>query len=208
MRSAVSKLSPFAWTVLLACLSAAAQLRPETSQPAEKKPPAKATRIVIETLANAEVYLDDERAGQASPAGRLIVGNVKPGEHSLRVTFPGKKDYEERIAVAAGKDSSVQVALEDLPARIRVHSSPEADVFLDDTRRGTTNASGDLVIPDVPIGSHVLRVSAPGRKDFQEQVSATAGKEASVRATLTDQPGKLVLHSSPDADVFLDETHR
>jgi formylglycine-generating enzyme required for sulfatase activity len=100
----------FVGVLFLDYLPVVAQLRPETTQPAEK-PAAKAARIVVETSPGAQVYLDDEFKGQASPAGRLVIGNIKPGEHTLRVTMTGKKDYEEKLSVVAGKDSTIKAAL-------------------------------------------------------------------------------------------------
>ena len=190
------------------CPPIAAQLRPEAAPPADKKQPAKAARVIIETVPSAEVYLDDVFQGRASTAGRVVIANPTAGEHTLRVTLAGKKDHEERVAVAAGKDTNVQVALTDLPARITVHSSPGSEVFLDDVRRGATDTAGELVVPDAPVGSHTIRVSAAGKKEFQEQVSLQAGKEASVQARLPDLPGKIVVHSSPGADVLLDDVRR
>jgi hypothetical protein len=190
------------------CLPIAAQLRPEAAPPADKKQPAKAARVIIETVPSAEVYLDDVFQGRASTAGRVVIANPTAGEHTLRVTLAGKKDHEERVAVAAGKDTNVQVALTDLPARITVHSSPGSEVFLDDVRRGATDTAGELVVPDAPVGSHTIRVSAAGKKEFQEQVSLQAGKEASVQARLPDLPGKIGVHSLPGAEVLLDDARR
>jgi formylglycine-generating enzyme required for sulfatase activity len=93
---------------LLSCLPLAAQLRPETAQPPEKKPEAKPTRIVVETLAGAEVYLDDAFQGRASSAGRLVIENPKPGAHTLRVTLTGKQDYEEKVTVIAGREATIK----------------------------------------------------------------------------------------------------
>jgi len=95
---------------LLCCRPLAAQRLPETSQP-ENKPPTKPARIVVETLPYAEVYLDDERQGQASQAGRLIIGKVNPGDHTVRVTLAGKKDYEMKVTVVAGRDTTIKATL-------------------------------------------------------------------------------------------------
>jgi PEGA domain len=205
MRHAI-KLLGLCSGLLMWSSSLPAQLRPEA--PADRKAPAKDARIVVETLPSAEVYLDDVFQGRASSAGRVVIAGPKIGDHTLRVTLAGKKDYEDRLTVASGKDTSVRVVLDDMPARILVHSAPGADVFLDDTRRGTTDANGELAVSDLPAGPHTVRLSAHGKTEFQQQVSVGAGKEASVQAPLTDLPGKILVHSAPGADVFLDETRR
>jgi len=184
--------------LLFACsLPARAQLRPETTpppekQPAEKKPaPARASRILIETQPNAHVYVDDAFKGEASPEGRLVVEDAKPGAHKVRVSFDGKQTFEEEVVVVTGKDASLKAVLADLPGRILVHSSPGASVYLDDALRGTTNSSGDLVLAEVPQGSHTLRVSLQGKKEYQETVLAVSGRQISATATLadTEKPG-------------------
>ncbi|HKO03580.1 MAG TPA: SUMF1/EgtB/PvdO family nonheme iron enzyme [Candidatus Acidoferrales bacterium] len=111
MRHAANMLSLLACLLLMGPAPLAGQLRPETSQPPEKKAETTPARIVVETLPGAEVYLDDERQGQASAGGRLVISNPKPGEHTLRVTLAGKKDYEQKVTVTAGKDATVKAAL-------------------------------------------------------------------------------------------------
>ncbi len=77
-----------------------AQLRPPVTAPAKKKKPApkKPTEIVVQTSPNAEVYLDDQFAGRASPEGRLVIANPKPGAHSLRVSLPGKQEFKQNVS--------------------------------------------------------------------------------------------------------------
>ncbi len=96
-----------------AALPAAAQLRPDnTTQP---KPPAAApTQITIQTSPGAEVYLDDTFEGKASAQGRLVIDNPKPGEHALRISLAGKKDYEHPVNVVAGQTATVNARLESL----------------------------------------------------------------------------------------------
>ena len=201
----IARLAAFAGVVWLGASPLAAQLRPETGA---QRQPAKPTRVVVETAPGAEVYLDDVFQGRASAAGRVVIANAKAGEHTLRVTLAGKKDFESSISVAAGKDVTAEVALAELPARIVVHSAPGADVFLNDARRGATDANGELVLADLATGSYALRVSTRGKKDFQEQVEAAAGKDVRVQATLLDQPGRIVVHSIPGAEVALDDSRR
>jgi formylglycine-generating enzyme required for sulfatase activity len=127
--------------VLGSALCAYTQLRPEvtvkpkprkppaakvTPEPAEKpaakpeqpqKPPEpEPAQISVETSPNAEVYLDDEFVGRASPQGRLVVGNPKAGDHGLRVSLTGKRDYEATVTVAAGQETRIEAPLEDLAA--------------------------------------------------------------------------------------------
>jgi hypothetical protein len=59
-------------------LPAGAQLLPQITPKPAKTPATKPAQIVVETSPNAEVYLDDQYAGRASPKGRLVIGNPDP----------------------------------------------------------------------------------------------------------------------------------
>lgn len=110
-----------------AAIPAYAQLRPERT-PAPKKAPAKKpkpktesppptkpepekppspTQVVIQTSPGAEAYLDDRFVGRASPEGRLLIGNLKPGTHKLRVSLAGEKEFEQNVEVVAGETAQV-----------------------------------------------------------------------------------------------------
>ena len=175
--------------VLANALGAHAQLRPQVTPKPKRPVPAKPAKppapkpqaeklpepaqIAIETSPGAEVYLDDQFAGRASPEGRLVIGNPKAGEHALRVSLAGKKDFAQKVVVVAGQVTRIGATLADLlerilladrPGRILIHSSVGAEVFLDSASRGRTDASGELALANVPPGAHELRISAPGKK--------------------------------------------
>ena len=197
--------------VLANALCAHAQLRPEVTPKAKKPAPAKPAKppapkpqaekgpepaqIVVETSPNAEVYLDDQFAGRASPEGRLVIGNPKAGEHALRVSLAGKKDFAQKVTVVAGQVTRIAAALADLlgrilvadlPGRILIHSSAGAEVFLDSASRGRTDASGELALANVPRGAHELWISAPGKKEYRQNITVPAGQEAKIDAPLAD----------------------
>ncbi len=185
--------------VLLACVSPIrAQLRPQVTTPprkAKKKPatqqPAKPTQILVRTSPNAEVYLDDQFSGRASPEGRLVIPGPKPGSHALRVSVPGKQDFLKNVNVVAGETSEIQATLADLPAQIAVVTSPGAEVYLDDQYVGRASANGRLAFPNARTGKHNLRVSLTGKKDYLQDVTVVAGQETRVEAVLADieKPG-------------------
>jgi hypothetical protein len=160
--------------------------------------------LVVTTSPNAEVYLDGDLQGRAGAQGELTVHKVKPGAHALKVSLPGKKDFEQNITVAGGVVNKLAAALNDLPGRIAVSAPAGAEVFLDGVSRGKTDSSGKLVLADVPPGSHQVRVTAQGKKDYEREVKVSAGEERAVGARLLDLPGSLRIRTNPGALVFLD----
>jgi formylglycine-generating enzyme required for sulfatase activity/biopolymer transport protein ExbD len=199
--------------VLISVPGAYAQLRPDVTPPpvnapTPKPPTPKPTQIVIETSPSAQVYLDGVRQGEASKLGHLVIANPQPGDHTLRVSLAGKKNYEQKVKVIAGQEIKIKVVLADLSGTVVVQSSPGASVFLDGAGRGTTDANGQLSVTAVAVGAHQLRISASGKKDFQQQITVISGQEASIQAPLSDLPGTVVVRTSQGATVFLDDSNR
>jgi formylglycine-generating enzyme required for sulfatase activity len=174
--------------VAATALAAMAQLLPQVTPKPAKAPAMKPAQIVVETSPNAEVYLDDQYTGRASPEGRLVIGSPKPGEHNLRVSLAGKRDFERKITVVAGKELKIVATLADLPGSILVRTTPGAEVSLDSSSRGIADASGQLTVSEVAPGVHALRIAALGKKDFSQTVNVSSGKETGVEAALLNLP--------------------
>jgi len=125
---------------------------------------------------NAEVCLDDESKGQASSEGILKIDNLKPGTHSLRVSLPGKKDFQQSVAVTAGSEARVEARLEDLPtapgvARLNSHDGLKyvwipAGSFTMGCSRGDTRCDDEERPP------HAVRIT---RGFWMSQLEVTAG---------------------------------
>jgi formylglycine-generating enzyme required for sulfatase activity len=141
--------------------------------------------LVITTSADAEVRLGDVFNGRASPQGELTI-RANPGVHTLKISLKGKKDYEQQVTLVGGQTTKIQAALVDLPGSIQVRTSPGAEVFLDDSSRGTVGGGGLLVVPDLAAGAHELRVTARGKKEFRQTITVLAGQESSIDAVLVE----------------------
>jgi hypothetical protein len=126
--------------------------------------------------------------GQTNPEGRMVIDNPKPGDHTLQISLAGKRNHEQKVTVMAGQATKITAVLADLAGTVVVQSSPGAVVSLDDSSRGTVDAAGQLSIPDVSAGSHVLRISSSGKKDYQQQITVPAGQEARIKAPLRTWP--------------------
>jgi ribosomal protein L40E len=64
-------------------------------------------RLTILAPVGAEVYVDDERKGSIGSSGRIVLNNVPPGQHVLRVSRRGERDDERLIEIR--EDSAEQV---------------------------------------------------------------------------------------------------
>jgi formylglycine-generating enzyme required for sulfatase activity/Flp pilus assembly protein TadD len=144
--------------------------------------------LVVKALPGADVYLDDELRGKTSPLGELKIENLKPGNHSLRVSLPGKEPFEQEISLAAGQSSEVGATLGNLAGRIVVRTLAAAEVFLDSVSRGVADSSGGLTIPNAAPGSHELRITAANKKEFRQSVTVAPGEATRIDAELEDLP--------------------
>jgi eukaryotic-like serine/threonine-protein kinase len=61
------------------------------------------SRVVIMAASGAEVYVDDERKCSVGSSGRVVLTDVAPGRHVLRVSKRGERDDERVIEVRGGE---------------------------------------------------------------------------------------------------------
>jgi formylglycine-generating enzyme required for sulfatase activity len=81
--------------------------------------------LVVATTPGAAVYLDGELQGHASDQGKLTI-EAKPGDHGLKVSLKGKKDFEQSVTLAAPRATKVDARLEDIgPAPGQVRENPK-----------------------------------------------------------------------------------
>ncbi len=158
------------------------------------KPPAAPELVVHSKPGEAEVYLDDVRAGKTSPEGVLKIPDLSPGTHRVRLSLQGYADYEQTVALAAGHAATIEAGLEAAKPRaakppaapeLVVHSKPgDAEVYVDDVRVGKTSPEGTLKIPDLSPGTHRVRVSRQGYADEEQTVALVGGQSATFEASL------------------------
>jgi len=136
--------------------------KPQTPVPAPKvnnsptnppSPQASPAQIVVQTSTNAQVYLDDTFKGQVGRKGRLVIEDLKAGEHALRVSLAGKKDYEQRVTAAAGQVATITATLADAE-----QPSPPAPV----------EKPRELPSPPAPVETPRRVVSAPAAGTVRE----------------------------------------
>ncbi len=65
------------------------------------------SRLVVLAPVNAEVYVNDERKASVGSSGRVVLTDIPPGEHILRVSKAGERDDERLIEVREGAQEQV-----------------------------------------------------------------------------------------------------
>jgi hypothetical protein len=69
--------------------------------------------LLIEAMpGGAAVYVDDEPVGTTSASGRLKLSRLSAGEHRVRLSLAGHRDYESSVTLAVGETTSLAATLE------------------------------------------------------------------------------------------------
>lgn len=93
-----------------------ADLPKPAPDPASKpRAPEHAVLLITATPGGALAYLDDEPVGKTSPAGRLKLSQLSPGDHMIRLSLEGYRDYEKPVQLQAGETSFMVALLEAAP---------------------------------------------------------------------------------------------
>ncbi|MFN0139429.1 MAG: protein kinase domain-containing protein [Pyrinomonadaceae bacterium] len=79
----------------------------QSSEDIDDRARADRTRLVILGPLGAEVYVDDERRASVGSSGRVVLNDVPPGRHVLRVSKAGERDDERVIEIREGSNEQV-----------------------------------------------------------------------------------------------------
>ena len=99
------------------------------------------SRLVILGPVSAEVYVDDERRASVGSSGKVVLTDIPPGRHILRVSKPGERDDERVIEIR--DDAAEQVIQAQLRAMHPSHPSHAG------SSAGGSSADNQSVIPGI-----------------------------------------------------------
>ncbi len=151
----------------------------------------------VEKLAG--VWVDGQYVGYVGElrgSKRLL---LLPGDHQLTFRYSGYREFSEKISVEPGKRQEVNIRLEkETPvlssqetSRIKLAVQPErAAVFLNGGYVGHVNefnGPGQWMI--LPSGSYDLKITLPGYKPFEAQITLRPGQKFEVKTDLF--PGSI-----------------
>ena len=156
------------------------------------------------TPSGASVFLDGSFKGVSS----ITLEKITPGKHMLKVTKTGYQDWQQEVTVSSDKTIEIFVNLTLLslaPGEINLTSTPAgASVFLDGSFKGVS----PIIISNVPVGKHILKVTKSGYQDWQQEITVSSDKTIEIfvsLAQLSSALGEINLTSTPSgAKVFLD----
>jgi len=96
-------------------------------------------------------------------------------------------DPAKRPATVGEWISELEAAAEDVEdkkntgtSRLVIFAPVNAEIYVNDERKGSIGSSGKLILTTIPTGQHVLRVSKPGEKDDERVIEIREGANEQV----------------------------
>jgi hypothetical protein len=130
----------------------------------------------------ADVFVDDEKVGQTPLASAVV---VDIGTRRVRVVKEGFKESNENVVVGGGPVVAIEAKLERVvhEGRLVVEAKPGDSIAIDGKVVGSNRYEGTLAS-----GGHTLRVTAPGKRPYQNEVLVQDNQLRTIGVTLEAEP--------------------
>ncbi len=157
---------------------------------------------VNSTPTGAEIWLDSVSTGKTT---NYLLTSVSPGEHTIKLTLAGHRDWTSGLTVVAGQPNTVDAELLRAYGSLEVSSTPGgAQVWLDSVNTGWTTY---CLLESLPTGPHVLQLKKTGYSDWDTTIAVVLDSTVAVAGSLGKLQGMLRVHSVPTgAQVWLDNS--
>lgn len=150
------------------------------------------------TPANAHVFVD----GTEKPVEDGMVAVALPdGPHTYRVESVGYASQQDNIIMAGKKETRTVELVSTMPTLTVTAASPQTEIFINDTRRGSGSWSGEL-FPD----TYVVEGRMEGHRTHKQKVSLTDGNNQTISIPALEViKGYLNINYKPfDAAIVID----
>ncbi|OGV83777.1 MAG: hypothetical protein A2340_11135 [Lentisphaerae bacterium RIFOXYB12_FULL_60_10] len=156
---------------------------------ATRAAPPPLVRILVEP-ANSAITVN----GILQDLSPVTLTNLPAGLHLIKATCPGYQTQQRSIAITPGQRVAVEILLERLNGLILFHSSPVgADIEVDGIHRGRT----PCFVPDIPLGTHRVRILKTGHLPREMEISIPDRKPVRISVDLTSDTATVAIESRP-----------
>lgn len=158
--------------------------------------------VELSTMPNAGIYLNNERIGSGTWHGTL-----EYGDYVIETRLEHHKSVYTNIRVEANEAQQRFALKNPIPVcgLLIINGSPsEATVYVDDKQVGTT----PLVINDMLIGNHTVRITKSGYETYSEVVTIKEKQEYSMSYSLNNQvPVVIQLKNNYSSAIYIRPLH-
>ena len=158
--------------------------------------PASIPALIVEAPVTAEVFVDNEPAGQTP-----LQVDLASGKHTVRIAADGFDPFVRRVTVIDGQTTTLKADFIEGGGTVEFQASiSPAKLILDD---------GEMILPirlnELSEGDHKWEIRATGYETVTGQFSLVKGKNIFIYETLESSRGKVLIESNPtDSTVYLD----
>lgn len=145
----------------------------------------------------AHIYIDNERVGQLP----LTTGNIKSGEHRVKIVKSMYKAHEQQVTVSDDKTAEVNVQLVPNFSTVTLTTDEDSEIWVDGSRRGKGRWSGPL-----EIGNYTVETKRESHRTMSEVVQINSVEERTIELKApTPIYGSLEISSTPlRATIYID----
>jgi hypothetical protein len=144
----------------------------------------------------AAVTIDDVSTGKVTPC---TVEKIKSGNHLISLRREGYAPIKKPITVNDGQKVSIDVAMSPLFGEVKINSSPEADIYIDNSNVATGTYTGRL-----NAGIYTIEARKPKHTSDIQKIQIATGETKTISLAPLQQLGNLEIESSPiDANITL-----
>jgi len=139
--------------------------------------------------------------GKLVDSAPALISDLAPGTHLVTAEKKGYRTARRTLELRAGQKVSIDLSLDPVTALLIIRSDPDgAEVQIDGADRGKT----PLLLTDLPLGRHRVRVSTAGYSAKEIDLSLEDRIPRRVEVSLTSNSAMLDVNSRPaGATVFL-----
>lgn len=138
---------------------------------------AKTASLIVSSPTNAATLAIDGQAASPLP----FVGELPPGLHVLVVAAPGHSTSRREVLFPEGGLATLDVPLQELPARLAVETEPGITILVDGRPSGQTPLTRPI---EVPAGPHIVTLLRRGRESVAEEIDTERGEIRTLRRNL------------------------
>jgi hypothetical protein len=161
--------------------------------------PAAMGSLVVETTPNAQVAIDGQPKGSADGSGKLTVGSLSAGNHSVEISLDKYQPINGRsVTIAGGQAQHFAQPLTLLPPAppstggVSVQTTANAQISIDGQRKGSADGSGQFNLEGLSPGQHSVEVSLEHYQSNQVSFGVRAGSSSVVAARLQPEAVAVV----------------
>jgi hypothetical protein len=125
-------------------------------------------------LKDAKIFVDDKPVPPDNlrvdkDSNTIIISRLLPGAHTIAYDHPDYAIVERKFNIEAGSEYTRILELQRATTELSVATDPGTAVFLDSRPLGKTPADGKLVLADVGLGSHEIKLVKDGYEEYKER---------------------------------------